>query len=87
MRRVKNMRRRLKRAERRQMIIDTAATIVASRGWWRTTLVDIAAGCPVYTSIGTLVHYFPRRELLAEEMLQDARVPDRVKEDIRAATV
>ena len=87
MRRIKKQRHRLKPAERRKMILDTAATLIAARGWWVVTLVDIAAACPIYTSIGTLCYYFPRRELLADELLQDARIPDRVKEDIRAATV
>lgn len=87
MRRMKNSRHRFQPAERKRMIIDTAVKLIAVRGWWKTTLTDIANCCPVNTSIGTLGYYFPNRKALALEILKDSRVPDQIKEDVRSATI
>lgn len=76
---------RMKTSERRQMILNTAARVVNKRGWFRTTLQDIASACPVKTSLATLYHYFHNRETLAKELLNLDRLSEETRADIKAA--
>ena len=52
---------------RRQEILDTAATVIASSGYVRTSLKDIADACGIQA--GSLYHHFESKEAIAVELV------------------
>jgi len=52
---------------RRQEILDTAATVIASSGYVGTSLKDIADACGIQA--GSLYHHFASKEAIATELL------------------
>lgn len=56
-------------ADKKQSILDRAATLFARKGFELTTMVDVAAACG--TSKSHLYHYFPGKEDLLFEIVRE----------------
>jgi AcrR family transcriptional regulator len=72
---------------RRQEILDTAATVIASSGYVRTSLKDIADACGIQA--GSLYHHFESKEAIAVELVtrfqaEMARVGDEALRSVTA---
>ncbi len=72
---------RLSSEERRALVVEACAELVATRGYAGASLREVAAAAGI--SIGTLLHHFATKdELLAATLV---RVSERFHEDARAA--
>lgn len=62
-------------AERRQLIVGAAVTLIAARGYWKLSMQEVADASGV--SVGGLFHHFPTKEALLVAVLEHRDEMDR----------
>lgn len=67
---------RLSASERRRQIVDVATRLIAERGYWGTSINDIATECAI-TDAGVL-HHFPTKGNLLLSVMEKRDEADRV---------
>jgi AcrR family transcriptional regulator len=66
---------RLTAAERRSQIVEVAMALIAERGFWATSLREVAEACGI--TVPGLIHHFASKEALLAEVLRRRDEVDR----------